>query len=67
ILDFCNQPLLKLNDGTYVPIDGKLFEDILFNNLFYKLLDMTPKKFMSDFGECFENYVTRLITKSCAL
>ena len=67
MLDFCNQPLLKLNDETYIPIDGKLFEDILFHNLFYKLLDMTPKKFMSDFGGCFENYVTRLITKSCAL
>lgn len=64
VLTFCNQPLLKLNDGTYVPIDGKLFEDMLFNNLFYKLLDMTPKKFMSDFGVGFENYVTKLITES---
>lgn len=66
-LDFCNHPLLKLNDGTYIPIDGKLFEDTLFNNLFHKISDIAPKKFMSDFGECFESYVTKLITKSCAL
>ncbi|MBE7214710.1 hypothetical protein MK852_13650 [Shewanella benthica] len=64
---FCNKPLLKLKNEEYIPLDGKLLEDLIFNNLFYKFLDMQNNNgFMSDFGFAFEDYVCKLVNESCS-
>ena len=54
----------------YIPIDGTFIENLIFNNLFYKILDIQKDKkekssFMSDFGIPFENYVSNLISFTC--
>lgn len=59
---FRDKPFLKISPNVYIPIDGKLIEDLLFNNLFYKIKDVTGTKFLSDFGVYFENYI-QLITE----
>jgi hypothetical protein len=59
---FRDKPFLEISPNFYIPIDGKLVEDLLFNNLFYKIKDVTDIKFLSEFGIYFENYI-QLITE----
>jgi hypothetical protein len=59
---FRNRPFIKLSPTQYLPIEGKLVEDLLFNNLYYKIKDLYPgkSKFMDDFGIAFEQYAVSL-------
>lgn len=59
---FRNRPFIKLSPTQYIPIEGKLVEDLLFNNLYYKIKDLYPgkSKFMDDFGIAFEQYAVSL-------
>lgn len=66
-LIFNNRPLLKLVDEKYIPIDGKLLEDTLFHNAFYKFLDLKIDNFQSYFGTAFENYASTLASNCCKL
>lgn len=62
---FQNNPFLKLPSGSFLPIDGKFVEDLLFYNLFYKLESLPSKsKFITEFGYAFEMYISGLIEKS---
>lgn len=54
---FRNKPFLKLSDDIYIPIDGKLVEDLQFNNLFYKFKDLSDNTFTPKFGFYFEKYI----------
>lgn len=64
---FQNKPLLRLKNDEYIPLDGKFLEDLIFNNLFYKFLDIPNNNgFMSDFGLAFESYVCDLVNESCS-
>ncbi len=59
---FRNRPFIKLSETRYIPIEGKLVEDLLFNNLYYKIKDLYVGKspFMDDFGGAFEAYAVNL-------
>lgn len=59
---FRNRPFIKLSETRYLPIEGKLVEDLLFNNLYYKIKDLYVGKspFMDDFGGAFEAYAVNL-------
>lgn len=64
---FYRKPLLKLNSNSYIPLDGKLLEDLLFTNLYYKIAEASNKNaFMSDFGFSFESYVCKLVSECCS-
>ncbi|WP_152056670.1 hypothetical protein [Aliarcobacter butzleri] len=62
---FRNKPFIKLDEYKYIPIDGTYIKDLLFNNLYYKTLDLLDEKtklnFMGDFGYEFEKYSSSLI------
>ncbi len=60
---FKNFPFLRLEDGSIIPINNRLSENLIFYNLFYKIADADKKmseRFRCDFGKEFENYVTKL-------
>lgn len=62
---FRNKPFIKLSEENYLAIDGKLVEDLMFNNLFYKIKDLYGEKdnsFLKHFGEIFESYVQEITT-----
>ena len=67
---FKNYPFIKLCDNTVIPINNRLAENLLFTNLFYKIVDSDKEHsdgFRRNFGEEFETYVTnlaRIITES---
>ncbi|MFK3659252.1 hypothetical protein ACI2I2_01855 [Scandinavium sp. NPDC088450] len=57
---FRDKPFIKMYDGCYLPVDGKLVEDLMFNNLFYKIKDLYcdgDVAFLNHFGEVFESYI----------
>jgi len=61
---FRSKPFLKIDKNSYIPIDGKYMEDLIFHNLYYKILDIPSIKreeFMQDFGTPFEDYTSSLI------
>ncbi|PCI28643.1 MAG: hypothetical protein COB67_05905 [SAR324 cluster bacterium] len=61
---FRSKPFLNIKKDLYIPIDGRFVEDLIFYNLFYKILDIPnigKKKFMQDFGIPFENYASSLV------
>lgn len=62
---FRNKPFIKLDENKYIPIDGTYIKNLLFNNLYYNILDLLDEKtkldFMGDFGYEFEKYASFLI------
>jgi hypothetical protein len=67
---FVNKPLIKLNNSCYIPIERKIFEDLLFNSLFHKINDCYENgdcEFISDFGLMFQEYVEEITSKVCDL
>jgi hypothetical protein len=62
---FRNKPFVKVFNSFYLPIDGVFIENLIFNNLFYKIFDVLEEKdeksdYMSCFGLDFENYASEL-------
>ncbi|MFW9087515.1 hypothetical protein ACOI7N_23590 [Pseudomonas sp. P2758] len=51
-------PLFEISDGRYVPVEGKLLEELLFENLLYRIhkANGEEREFLSLFGLEFEKY-----------
>lgn len=64
---FANKPFFKIDNNYYVPVDGKLTQNLVFNNLFYRVKSASKNKkaFMRDFGFAFERYVVSFIEDVC--
>ncbi|MGI8383184.1 hypothetical protein [Robertmurraya sp. P23] len=57
---FRQKPLLKLNDGRFLPISVDLLHEQIFNELYFKIRHAFPGKstqVISFFGRCFEKYM----------
>ncbi|MGY4494565.1 hypothetical protein [Pseudomonas sp. TE3610] len=52
------RPLFEIDNGKYIPVEGKLLEELLFENLLYRVHDANGKVdvFLSKFGFEFERY-----------
>jgi hypothetical protein len=52
------RPLFEIMEGVYVPVEGKLLEELLFENLFYRIHKANGqcKEFLTLFGDEFEKY-----------
>lgn len=67
---FKNFPFVKLYDNTVIPINNRLAGNLIFTNLFYKIVDSNnahSADFRRIFGGEFESYITsfaRIITES---
>ncbi|HDT0623630.1 TPA: hypothetical protein QIB48_000032 [Morganella morganii subsp. morganii] len=63
----CHFPYFRLSEKNYIPINGKLAEDLLYNELFFKIkkANPDPSSFMRDYGYCFEDYIAELIKLTC--
>lgn len=63
---FRNRPFFEIEKGIYIPIEGSLSENLLFNNLFYRVKDMYQgnSKFLQEFGYTFEKYLSQLARKT---
>lgn len=61
---FNNKPFYNMGEGLFIPVDGKLSQNLIFNNLYYRILQSSndSKAFMRDFGKAFEQYVSQLIS-----
>ncbi|EPM69863.1 hypothetical protein [Pseudomonas syringae] len=59
---FRHRPFVRISDTHYFPVEGKLVEELLFENLFHKIYDAGGKdpKYLTDFGEAFETYAQDL-------
>lgn len=66
---FINKPLLKVNSNCYIPLERKCFNELLFYSLFYKIKYSVheDKKYFSDFGKIFEEYIDYICYKTCAI
>lgn len=66
---FRNKPFLRLSPTEFLPVEGRLVEELVFDNLFHKvhLHSGKSKGFMKDFGADFESYVQELCRDACAL
>lgn len=60
---FANKPFYNMGNDCYIPVDGKMSQNLVFNQLYYRVKDCVPdkKQFMSDFGKAFEEYSVGLI------
>lgn len=65
---FRNRPFLKLSETCFLPIEGKLLEELLFDNLLHRLHSASGRdiKFYAKLGYDFELYVQGLIKSFCA-
>lgn len=64
---FSNRPFLAIDGGKYIPIDIRLTQNLVFNNLFYRIKSSATNKksFMRDFGLAFESYASSLVRYAC--
>lgn len=65
---FRSRPFLQLSETRFLPIEGKLVEELLFDNLLHRLHQVAGvgMQFFSDFGHDFEDYTQGLIEKFCS-
>lgn len=65
---FRNRPFLQLSDTCFLPIEGKLVEELLFDNLLHRLHQAAGigMQFYADLGRDFEGYVQGLIERFCS-
>ncbi|MFX7408716.1 hypothetical protein ABTJ09_20840, partial [Acinetobacter baumannii] len=33
---FNNKPFYKISEGLFIPVDGKLSQNLIFNNIYYR-------------------------------
>lgn len=66
---FRNKPFLRLSPTEFIPVEGRLVEELVFDNLFHKvhLHSGRSKGFLDAFGTDFERYVQELCEDACAL
>ncbi|MCA6965488.1 MULTISPECIES: hypothetical protein [Enterobacterales] len=59
------RPLLEIENNRFIPVEGKLLEELLFENLFHRIHQANNKslKFLSTFGFEFEKYAQRYALK----
>lgn len=59
---FSNSPFFDMGNGCYIPVDGKLAQNLVFNSLFYRFKKSVrdKKAFMRDYGLSFEKYAINL-------
>ena len=64
---FRNTPFLKIDDDKFLPIEGKIVQELVFTNLYYRLMACTEDEmeFRREFGNVFESYITKLIHYAC--
>lgn len=60
-------PYFRVTDKKYIPVSGTLAENLLYNELFHKIKDSSsnPIQFMTDYGHCFEEYISNMIKLAC--
>ncbi|SFQ40903.1 hypothetical protein [Variovorax sp. 770b2] len=65
---FRNRPFLKLSETRFLPIEGKLVEELLFDNLLHRLHFASGRdvRFYTHLGYDFERYTQSLIEDFCA-
>lgn len=65
---FRNRPFLQLSDTCFLPIEGKLVEELLFDNLLHRLHQAADSsmQFYVDLGRDFEDYAQCLIERFCS-
>lgn len=65
---FRNRPFLQISDTCFLPIEGKLVEELLFDNLLHRIYQAAGigMQFYADFGRDFEGYVQGLIENFCS-
>lgn len=66
---FRDKPFLRLSDEIYLPIEGRLVEELIFENLFHKI-DLANNKdpeFKKAFGGAFEKYIQNISKLFCSL
>ncbi|WP_407713137.1 hypothetical protein ACJJWD_13190 [Comamonas testosteroni] len=65
---FRSRPFLQLSDTCFLPIEGRLVEELLFDNLLHRLHQAAGigTQFYADLGHDFEGYAQGLIEKFCS-
>ncbi len=65
---FRSRPFLKLSETCFLPIEGKLVEELLFDNLLHRLHFSSNRdiQFHTELGYDFEQYTQSLIGDFCA-
>lgn len=65
---FRNRPFLQLSETCFLPIEGKLVEELLFDNLLHRLHQASGigVQFYADLGRDFESYAQGLIENFCS-
>lgn len=65
---FRNKPFIKISDTYYLPVEGKLVEELLFESLFHKIYEVGGKnpRYLTDFGNAFEAYAQNLTELFCS-
>ncbi|WP_321783051.1 hypothetical protein [Paraburkholderia sp. J94] len=65
---FRSRPFLKLSETCFLPIEGKLVEELLFDNLMHRLHFASGRdiQFYTELGHDFERYTQSLIEDFCA-
>lgn len=65
---FRSRPFLKLSETCFLPIEGKLVEELLFDNLLHRLHFASGRdiQFHTELGYDFERYTQSLIEDFCA-
>lgn len=60
---FSNTPFYSMGNDCYIPVDGKLAQNLVFNSLFYRVKKsaVDKKSFMREFGVAFERYAVNQI------
>lgn len=64
---FRSRPFLKISETCFLPIEGKIVEELLFDNLLHRLHDASGRadQFFNEVGREFERYVQNLILDFC--
>jgi hypothetical protein len=64
---FRNAPFLRVSDTSYLPVDQKFVEELLFENLYFRIQAACGggRKFQIDFGFGFEAYIQHLVAEFC--
>ena len=60
---FRDRPFLRISRGKYLPIEGKLVEELLFENLFHRVYRACERdgSFFAEFGRAFEGYAQEYV------
>lgn len=64
---FEKKPLLRINSDTYIPVEKKLFQNLIFHSLYVKIKESFSQNeivnFRNNYGYMFEAYIVEIVQK----